>query len=290
MQSLKLTIAYDGTNYCGWQMQVRGDSVQAEIQKAFGKVLHQRVPVTASGRTDAGVHALGQVASCQVETNLSVEVLQRALNASLPTDIRIVSVETAFERFHAIVHAQSKAYRYRIWSSRTAHVFLRNYAWHVPVELDVAAMRQALELLRGTHDFASFQGSGSPRKTTIRTLYDAEIVCGSSGVVECLAETSSVVGQASRPNQVFAGELIDVVLHANGFLYNMARNIVGTLVEVGKGRREPESMLELLESRDRKKAGMTAPAQGLTLLWVRYDEMPNRSDEMNGLESHEEDE
>lgn len=274
MQSLKLTIAYDGSNYCGWQMQVRCASVQGEIQKAFGKVLHQRVAVTASGRTDTGVHAVGQVASCRVDTRMEPAVLLRALNSSLPTDIRIVSIEPAVDGFHAIRHAQSKAYRYRIWNSRVAHVFLRNHSWHVPSELDIAAMQQALERIQGTHDFACFQGSGSPRKTTVRTLFEAQLRSSAGSLYEPLPGIGTQETERWPTFEFWQGQVIDILLHSNGFLYNMARIIAGTLVDVGKGKRSPESIDTLLASRNRAQAGMTAPPQGLTLLWVRYGDIP----------------
>lgn len=262
MQTLKLTIAYDGTAYGGWQTQVNSPSIQSEIVKAFGQVLRERVKVTASGRTDAGVHAIGQVASCTIAGDLSPDVLLRALNSKLPDDIRIVRCERAAERFHALRDAIRKRYRYRIWNGPVADVFLRNAAWHVPRRLDSEPMRQALARLVGSHDFACFQSAGSPRKTTVRTLSDASLGC--SEFPEATRFRADA-GGLERPAQ-----RIDIELESNGFLYNMARNIVGTLVDVGLGKRSPESMTELLASRDRRSAGMTAPPQGLTLLQVWY--------------------
>lgn len=264
MRTLKLTIAYDGTAYAGWQTQPNADSIQSRVQKAFARVTAERVHVTASGRTDSGVHAVGQVASCQVESRLPTDTLIRALNAKLPDDIRIIDISEAWEGFHAIAHAVGKQYRYRIWNSPIPDVFLARTAWHVPRQLNVEAMRVAGSHLVGRKDFACFQAAGSPRRTTIRELRSLSIV-EHRGSPFGLASPDISPAELSRPTHA---STIEINLEADGFLYNMARNIVGTLVDVGLGKRAPDCMVELLESRDRKRAARTAPPHGLTLMQV----------------------
>lgn len=264
MRTLKLTIAYDGTAYAGWQTQPNADSIQSRIQKAFARVTAERVHVTASGRTDSGVHAVGQVASCQVESTLPTETLIRALNAKLPDDIRVIDVAETWEGFHAIAHSIGKRYRYRIWNSSIPDVFLARTAWHVPRRLNVEAMRLAGSHLLGRKDFACFQAAGSPRRTTVRDLRSLVITAHRGSP---FGLTSSDSNSAELSGLAHAST-IEIDLEADGFLYNMARNIVGTLVDVGMGKRAPESMIELLESRDRKRAARTAPPHGLTLMQV----------------------
>ncbi len=248
LQSLKLTISYDGTHYCGWQIQPNGPTIQQAIERAFAQIFGERIAITASGRTDAGVHASGQVASCEVKTELSCERICRALNGNLPLDIRVLAVEQAPPGFHAIRDAVRKRYRYCLEDTPIHNVFRRHYVWHVRAgRLDVATMQQAASTLVGTHDFRSFQAAGSDRKTTIRTIFALD------------------VQRDVRPG----GEII-LEIEADGFLYNMVRNIVGTLVEIGLGNQSVHWIEEVLAARDRKKAGRTAPPEGLQLLHVTY--------------------
>jgi tRNA pseudouridine38-40 synthase len=251
MRSFKLTLAYDGTDFAGWQRQPQERTVQAELEGALERITQERPKCIASGRTDAGVHALGQVVSFTSATLLPPDVLAKALNAELPEDMLVFDVAAAAAGFDALRDAVRKRYRYVIQDGRLRDLFDRKYVWHLYQRLDVDAMRQAAAPLVGTHDFASFETSGSPRLTTTRTVLDL------------------VVERRS-------GELTDrivIEVEADGFLYNMVRNIAGTLVEVGKGKQPAGWSAEVLALRDRTKAGMTAPAQGLFLVGVEYPEI-----------------
>ena len=248
MRSFKLTIAYDGAAYQGWQIQANGPTIQAEIESALKQVTGADIRVTASGRTDAGVHALGQVASFDSATEHSTETLQRALNSHLPVDIRVLSVEEAPVGFHAIRDAVSKRYRYFIQDGGVRDPFLRGWAWYMPQKLDDWNMQDAATELVGEHDFATYQSSGSPRSSTVRTILDFTV--------------ERQVGQLCEP--------IVIEVSANGFLYNMVRNLVGTLAEVGLGKQPIEWPHSILSSQDRRIAGPTAPPQGLFLVSVEY--------------------
>jgi tRNA pseudouridine38-40 synthase len=248
MRTIKLTLAYDGTGYAGWQSQPDRRTLQDTLEAALMQTIGQRVRVAASGRTDAGVHAKGQVVSFETESALEADVIARALNAQMPRDIAVVSAEEAPHGFHARRDARSKRYRYVLRDGRVPSVFERNYAWQLPRRLDVERMADSARGLLGTHDFASFQSSGSPRKSSVRTVMALD-----------------VARDAADPDRVL------VEVEANGFLYNMVRSIVGTLVEVGRGDRDESWPAEVLAARDRSAAGRTAPAQGLLLLWVKYD-------------------
>jgi tRNA pseudouridine38-40 synthase len=249
VRTFRVTLAYDGTAYGGWQVQPNARTIQAELEAALATIVGVPVRAAASGRTDAGVHALGQVVSFTCDTRLDPETLGRALNANLPRDIGVLDVRLAPPDFHALRDAVRKRYRYVIQDGPTRDVFARGYAWQFPHRLNVEAMQQAAEYLLGRHDFASFQTSGSPRVTTVRTVTDLT-------VRRCAGDHRDRV-------------LIEI--EANGFLYNMVRNIVGTLVEVGCGKQLPDWVAGVLEAGDRKVAGMTAPPQGLFLVSVAYE-------------------
>jgi tRNA pseudouridine38-40 synthase len=248
MRTLKVTLAYDGTRYFGWQVQNQEPTLQSTIEAAFKTVTGTAVRVTASGRTDAGVHALGQVLSVRVDSQLSDDDLARAIQANTPHDIFIHQVKTVHDTFHAIREARRKRYRYVIQHGRSLDIFDRLYAWHIYWALDVPAMRQAASHFLGENDFASFQASGSDRKTTVRTIYDLTM--------------------QSRNER--GAEKLDIEIEADGFLYNMVRNMVGTLVEVGRAKRAPDSIPEVIAARNRIACGPTAPAHGLFLLHVEY--------------------
>lgn len=247
MRTLKLTIQYDGTPYVGWQRQPNGVSIQALLEEALAPIEGRPVSVHGAGRTDAGVHALGQVASATVTTPLETATLGRALNAVLPPDVRVLAVEEAPEAFHARFSARSKTYEYRIVNAPLVSAFLHRHAWHLPQPLDFDAMRTAASPLVGAHDFAGFQGAGSAVGSTERTIFDLRIEDGGGFDLPYI-----------------------VRLSGDGFLRHMVRNIVGTLAEVGAGRWDPWRVLEILESRDRSLAGPTAPAHGLFLVRVDY--------------------
>ncbi len=248
MRTIKLTIAYDGTDYAGWQVQRGEKTVQEVLQAAVEKVTGAAAGVIASGRTDAGVHALGQVAAFRTESQLPPDVLRRALNAELPRDVAILEAVEAPTRFHPIRDAVRKRYRYLIHDGPVRDVFRRRYCWQYPSRLDAEAMHRASQALLGTHDFSSFETSGAERKDSIRTVYDLRVGRGRG---------------AER-------DLVTVEIEADGFLYNMVRAIVGTLVEVGRGAEDESWVAEVLAAADRRRAGPTAPPHGLFLVRVEY--------------------
>ncbi len=255
MRNLKLTLAYDGTNYCGWQIQPDQPTVQSELEQALQQVTGTFIRVAGSSRTDSGVHAIGQVVSLRADTRLTAAELGRALNATLPADIRVVGAEEKGDDFHALKSTRSKRYRYTIDNGRVRDPFSRQYAWHIPRPLDVEAMARAGQTLIGTHDFSSFETTGAPRDSSVRTVTDLTIERG----------IEHAQGQGMERQKII------LEIQANGFLYNMVRAITGTLVEVGKGAQSESWPAEVLAAQDRAKAGPTAPPEGLVLLWVHYE-------------------
>jgi tRNA pseudouridine38-40 synthase len=255
MRNIRLIIQYDGTNYHGWQIQPNGITIQEVLQEHIQKITGETSSVIGAGRTDAGVHAIGQVVSFQTSSHLSPEIIKKALNATLPSDIRVIGAAEAEESFNPRFDAKSKSYVYIIANSRYVSPFLYRYAWRIPYELDIAAMRSALQYLKGTHDFSSFRGSGCDAKTLTKTVF--EIFCDRSGSLDFMAM------KLNGPFIVFA-------IEADAFLRHMVRTIVGTAVEVGRGRFKAPDMSLILQSMDRSLAGPTAPAQGLFLKRVYY--------------------
>ena len=253
MNHFRITIAYDGTDFVGWQRQASGASIQGLIEEALGGLDGRDVTVTAAGRTDAGVHALAQVASFALEREIDPDVLVRALNARLPETIRVSSAQPVAATFNARFDARSKTYRYRICNGPIISPFERHYAWHIVVPLDAAAMAGAARQLEGRHDFAAFQGAGSDVATTVRTMTKSRILA---------TEDAEAVSRGER--------LITYEITGDGFLRHMVRTIAGTLVEVGRGRRSPESIRKIIAGRERSAAGVTAPARGLFLAGVEY--------------------
>lgn len=248
MRVLKMTLAYDGTAYSGWQVQDGQPTVQQAVEEALAEVTGESIRVVASGRTDAGVHALGQVVGFRTASQLEIDVLQRAINACLPEDMSVLAIEQTADHFHAIRDAKTKRYRYLIHDADRCDVFARHYCWRYPAFLDVAPMARSATALIGTHDFSSFQSSGAPRESTIRTV------------------SALTIGRQGGEDQ---GAII-LEIEADGFLYNMVRAIVGTLVEVGRGARGEDWPGRVLAARDRGEAGPTAPPQGLFLVAVNY--------------------
>jgi len=244
VRTLKLVIAYDGTAYAGWQRQLNGPTIQAAIEDAFIPLLGEAPTVTGAGRTDTGVHALGQVASVRVTTDLAVASIRRALNVRLAQDIRILSVTDAHPEFHARFAAVGKTYRYRVVTGEVVSPFDRCFVWHLPARLNLDVMREAAAHLCGRHDFASFQSAHSSVVETVRTITRVDLHPTADGFT--------------------------VEVHGDGFLRHMVRAIVGTLVDVGAGRRSPASMPALIRACNRHEAGDTAPASGLTLVSVDY--------------------
>ncbi len=251
MRNLRLTIEYDGTDFAGWQVQAVGRTVQGELERAIERITGNRATVYGAGRTDAGVHAAGQVASFRSDTALEPGRLLRALEATTPHDIAILAVEDADPSFHARRSATGKHYSYALQGGWPRPALDRRRVAAVWGRLDHAAMRLAAEVLVGRHDFAAFQGANSPRATTERTLARCELV-----------------PDARLPNRLV------VHLEADGFLYKMCRAIVGTLVEVGRGALTVDAVRALLQDPAGQKAGFTAPAHGLTLERVFYSSAP----------------
>ena len=264
---LKLTLSYDGTAYVGWQRQAGGVSIQGLIEDALTRLDGAPVTVHGAGRTDARVHAFGQVASARVTTAHEPMVVRRALNAMLPGDIRVLEVEDAAADFHARYRATGKVYEYRIWQGEVQPPFARVWSWHVPRPLDVAAMDRAARLLEGRHDFSVFQSAGGGVRSAVRTVASAR-----AGVRDPGAEVGVEAGADARTG--IRGRFVIVRIAADGFLRHMVRAVVGTLVEVGDARRDAESLAALLASHDRAAAGATAPAHGLVLVRVMYAAPP----------------
>lgn len=255
-RNILLTIQYDGTNFSGWQRQPNARTVQGEIEAVLTKLCAQPMQINGTSRTDAGVHALGQCASFKGDFGIPTDRIQRAANNMLAAtvgtprqcaDVCIVRVEEMPEDFHARFDCKGKTYRYIVKHGCEADVFQRNYAYQLQEKLDLCAMREGAEHIVGTHDFACFQAAGgTPRETTVRTIFDLQVLKQSE-------------------------DTIWIEVTGDGFLYNMVRIIVGTLVEIGQGRRTAASVAETIASRDRRNAGHTAPAEGLYLKEIYYD-------------------
>ncbi|MBN2476644.1 MAG: tRNA pseudouridine(38-40) synthase TruA [Pirellulales bacterium] len=279
MRTIKLTLAYDGTDYAGWQAQPDCRTVQETLEAAIERVTGRKVRVLASGRTDAGVHALGQVVGVRLETHLSPAVLRRALNAVLPHDVAVLEASEARDGFHAIRDAVRKRYRYVIHDGPVREVFRRSMCWHYKRgRLNTEAMDRAAAALLGTHDFSSFQTSGAERETTVRTVSHLRVT-RSGGWPEDL-QPPGEQGRGGEPENLGEGDQqgrakgrdwIVAEIEADGFLYNMVRAIAGTLVEVGRGAQGETWPAEVLLAADRKAAGPTAPPQGLFLVRVDYE-------------------
>jgi tRNA pseudouridine38-40 synthase len=253
---LKLTIAYDGTAYAGWQWQESGTGVQELVERALAKLFPSQPRLHSSSRTDTGVHALGMVAHFEVpaaEFKVPVRKLVLALNAHLPEDIRVLAAQRAMPDFHARFSATGKQYRYFAWNHPAMNPLLRQRAWHVKRKLDLAAMRRAAAHFVGRHDFRSFR---------VNPDYD----------------TDSTVRTLTRCDICRQGPLLTFIIEGDGFLYRMCRGIVGTLVQVGEGRIAPVEIKRILKQRDRRMAGVTAPAHGLVLWKVFYQHTKKRSD------------
>ena len=251
MPSFKITIAYDGRPFVGWQRPASGTSIQGLVEDALREFDEADVAVAGAGRTDAGVHALGQVAGFTLRRAASADVVMRALNARLPAEVRVVRAEAVAASFHARFDATSKTYRYRFATGGVLSPFERAYAWHVPGPLAVDAMAKAARFVEGHHDFAAFQTVG-----------------GASGPTDRVVTASAVVADADG--------LVIYEVTGNGFLRHMVRAIAGTLVDIGRGRRGPEWMRDVIASRERVQAGKTAPAHGLFLVRVGYADSRDR--------------
>lgn len=246
MKNYKFVIQYEGTRYQGWQKQVSTENtIQGKIEAILSKMTGTPVEIAGSGRTDAGVHAFGQVANAHFETKLAPTAIMEYMNRYLPEDIAVISVEEVDERFHARLNASEKTYLYRVLCSDVPHIFDRRYVYVMPKELNIQAMRDAAELLKGTHDFKGFSTKKKMKKSTVRTITDIQIQC--------------------------EGDEVRFLYKGNGFLYHMVRILTGTLLEIGRGERTIDSIEEVFESRNRELAGELVPGKGLTLVEVKYE-------------------
>ena len=241
-----MVLAYDGTQYHGWQWQKNALTLQAIVEEKIQILTREHVTVIASGRTDAGVHALHQVCHFLTHSDMAPESIRKGLNSLLPEDIFVRHAEQAPLDFHARFSVKRKTYEYRLLNREQPDLFLRHYAWHVARKLDVPVMEACVPLLRGRHDFSSFRSSGSENLNPVREMIQSEL---------------------HGPSEE---GLFRFIFEADGFLRHMVRNIVGTVVEVGSGRIRPEEFLKIFEAKDRKRAGLNAPPQGLFLTMVRY--------------------
>ena len=245
MRNIKLTIEYDGKDYNGWQKQPNKLNIQGEIERAIKNITGEEVELYASGRTDAGVHALGQVANFKIESNnIPIEKMAIAINSQVKKSIRIIKAEEVEENFHSRYNCKQKTYRYVINNSSYGSAIYRGLEYHMPVKLDIEKMKEAIKYFEGEHDFKAFKSSGTSSKSSVRTIYKASIL-------------------QERDH-------IGIELTGNGFLYNMVRIIAGTLVDVGLGKINPKDIPEIINSKDRTRAGKTLPPQGLYLVEVKY--------------------
>lgn len=245
MRNIKLTIEYDGKDFNGWQKQPDKLNIQGTIEKAIEQITGEVVDLNASGRTDRGVHALGQVANFKTNSNLPIEKFPIALNSNLKKSIRIKNAEEVEENFHSRLSCKRKTYRYVINNSQYGTAIYRNLETHIPMKLDIEKMQEAVKYFVGEHDFKAFKASGTSSKSSVRTIYDAKVI--------------------QMPD-----DKIWIELTGSGFLYNMVRIISGTLVEVGMGKIEPKEIENIIKSQKRENAGKTLPPQGLYLVNVEY--------------------
>ncbi|MBE5882983.1 MAG: tRNA pseudouridine(38-40) synthase TruA [Lachnospiraceae bacterium] len=245
MRNIRMLLQYEGTRYQGWQRQTSsGNTIQGKLEALLGKMCNEPIEISASGRTDAGVHACGQVVNFHTNSQMPVDEILSYCNRYLPEDIAVIEVSEAAPRFHSRLNACGKCYCYRIINSKIPNVFWRRYALEIPEALDLAAMRKAAELLLGEHDFKSFTSAKKGKKSTVRRIDEISIK--------------------------EEGDLLTFTFVGNGFLHHMIRILMGTLLEVGMGQRMPESMTDVLNACDREKAGPLVPAKGLTLMEVYY--------------------
>jgi tRNA pseudouridine38-40 synthase len=255
VRNFKIVLQYEGTRYRGWQRQVSTENtIQGKLEALLTKMTGEKIEIIGSGRTDAGVHALGQVANFHADTQMSPEEILNYMNFYLPEDIAVISVKEVSERFHSRLNVKGKSYCYRVVQTEVPHIFDRKYAHFMKEDLDVAAMEKAAEILVGTHDFKAFTSSKKGKKSTVRTIEKIEI--------------KKTVSASMRMQNV--QDEIRFIYSGNGFLYHMVRIMTGTLLEVGTHKKRPEEVAEILDSGLREKAGELVPAKGLILMEVRY--------------------
>ena len=244
MRNIKLIIEYDGKGFNGWQKQPNKLNIQGEIERAIEEITGESIDLIASGRTDAGVHSLGQTANFKTESKIPIEKIPIAINSKLKQSIIIKSAEEVDERFHSRYNVKSKKYRYTINNSKYGSAIYRNVEYHFPIKLNIENMQKAAKYFEGEHDFKAFKASGTSSKSSVRKIYKAEVI--------------------KNEDRIY------IELTGNGFLYNMVRIIYGTLLDVGSGKIAPEEIKNIIETKDRKLAGKTLPPQGLCLVEVNY--------------------
>ena len=264
-RTLRLVIAYDGSEYAGWQRQANAHTIQAAIEDELAVILGEHHNIVAAGRTDSGVHEAAHVASVTIDHPIPLDELWRALNGRLKAgDIRIRAIDETFDGFDARSFAKSKTYRYAIWNGASPNPFIRHVVWHVPQALDLDRMQRATAALLGEHDFAAFKGRGSDVLTTVRTMLAA-------GIVEMNIHTDQPIAMTPLgAGEDLGARFFRFEITGTGFLRHMVRTIVGTLVDIGRGQMEVEEMAAIIASQDRARAGQTAPPHGLMLWNVSY--------------------
>lgn len=267
MRNIRLTLAYDGGDFVGWQVQPNGRSVQAVVEQAIEKLTGESPRIMAAGRTDSGVHALGQVANFPSASSISCEKIRRGLQSFLPRDVVVLKAEEAPAEFHATYSAVRKRYRYVIHQSPVPSPFLQRYVWSRSEKLDIEGMQQAADSLLGRQDFRCFESHFPNKATSVRTVLEAKLFLTGGWAVW---NPWSLEGPDALVEQQAPFLCFEIV--ADGFLYNMVRAIVGTLVKVGRGQWSPADVRNIIDKRDRARAGETAPAQGLYLVSVDYEE------------------
>ena len=273
MRRIMLTVAYDGTNYSGWQIQPNKETIEGVLNRELSRLLNEEIKVVGASRTDSGVHAEGAVCVFDTESKIPGDKFSYAINQTLPEDIRIRNSKEVDITFHPRRVNSRKTYRYRIRHDEFPNPLDARYSYHVYTKLDIEAMRRACEFIKGKHDFKSFCSVHTDVDTTIRTVYDVHIdvtpdkrLLQMSGLMKSAGESGAMRSGGESAAGRIRPEIIDIYVTGNGFLYNMVRIIAGTLIEVGQGKIKPEEIPAIIEACDREKAGPTAPAKGLTLI------------------------
>ena len=282
MRRIMLTVAFDGTNYSGWQIQPNKETIEGVLNRELSRLLNEEIKVVGASRTDSGVHAEGAVCVFDTESKIPGDKFSYAINQKLPEDIRIRNSKEVDITFHPRRVNSRKTYRYRIRHDEFPNPLDARYSYHVYTKLDIEAMRKACEFIKGKHDFKSFCSVHTDVDTTVRTVYDVHIdvtpdkkLLQMSGLMKSAGESGAMRSGGESAAGRIRPEIIDIYVTGNGFLYNMVRIIAGTLIEVGQGKIKPEEIPAIIEACDREKAGPTAPAKGLTLIGYKMMREPD---------------
>ena len=282
MRRIMLTVAFDGTNYSGWQIQPNKETIEGVLNRELSRLLNEEIKVVGASRTDSGVHAEGAVCVFDTESKIPGDKFSYAINQKLPEDIRVRNSKEVDITFHPRRVNSRKTYRYRIRHDEFPNPLDARYSYHVYTKLDIEAMRKACEFIKGKHDFKSFCSVHTDVDTTVRTVYDVHIdvtpdkkLLQMSGLMKSAGESGAMRSGGESAAGRIRPEIIDIYVTGNGFLYNMVRIIAGTLIEVGQGKIKPEEIPAIIEACDREKAGPTAPAKGLTLIGYKMMREPD---------------